>query len=1240
MTIPRLFALVALASVAWIDAASARPPSSTSSRWAEPTADAMIENALVRARKGGGEALASMALVHALAEEGSLGLAKAGFDGLSTMPGELGSTAKWLGAQIDPENSAPSGLVRELAILGPFPDNGGGILRKEGPELSGFDPSVRHDLGSYEVRWRELPKHLVTARGLPLDLLVHPRTESCTYLASRLEVKDASPFVVQVAGTGSLRLFWNGRDVATSEEVHEKLVFDRLAARIDPVPGEHVLGVKLCSGALADEGRVRIRIEDPSGRPLALPASPNLAGIAPPNDASKLVAIETPLAKALSLGPRASEKDAFHAAISRTLGGAEDQGSPRAPGLFDRVTQSKKTEPNLLALAGWASPFGASRSQWLNLAKERARKNRDEATESFALRKLAESRLRAGLVDFAMAALEEEPLASATDADARLLRARVKARLGLASLRRMALDEALALVREREGRASIATWEKVAELAAGFDRGLEAEARERLASMHPSRRDAAYVRAMATRDAEALRKAAGAVLSGPLASAEELFAIADTLTGAGLYPEAKAAWEKATFLAPNHARASSGLAEALYREGHIARADEAMKRARELQPADSTIRAALSFRAEARGEKVIAEDEKYLVDPSEFLSRKARSPAAIGKVFARDLHWLRAVRLHPDRRVSQLIHYAREIVIEPRTSFELEEMLPPEGDQIEILRARVHRKAGGIGFAEEQHAEGSRAYVRWPELRTGDVIEVAMRTFTKGPVGRRGDAPFYFVDYAGALETQPLLYNEVIIDSPVDAPLAFDVLHGKPDTLLDEVREGRRIQRIVFEKPPIFRDEPLAPRPSEFLPTIVASTFASFREFRAWYEDAASGFTEPDEEIRRLASELVRGKTSREEKLRALFDFVADDIRYVNYVSGEAWLPNRPQQLLARRQGDCDDKAILLIALMKAVGIEGAKLALVQTRHTGQPSILLSEKAALPLFDHGVAYLPGENGAPALWLDATSPKSRIGPLPSMNARALSFFIGEGPAEMVKTPKSRPEDHGVLGVWKVELLPSGDALLRADEQHLGDHAFFLRTSLEEKDARAAFIEQNLLAGWLPTVRIGEGIDFQGDREGGRARLRYTARSLGFARREGEDLVVPLARISTYASELAPLAERSLPIVLPAHLSPSQETRTIHIQAPEGFGIAELPKGGVVDGGEFGRAELEIVRDPKSPREVVVKRSLGFDASTIPASAYPAWRAWLGEVDALFRRSLRMSPEKKLPATKAIARGGKR
>src|SRR4029077_19456290 len=202
------------------------------------------------------------------------------------------------------------------------------------------------------------------------------------------------------------------------------------------------------------------------------------------------------------------------------------------------------------------------------------------------------------------------------------------------------------------------------------------------------------------------------------------------------------------------------------------------------------------------------------------------------------------------------------------------------------------------------------------------------------------------------------------------------------------------------------------------------------------YRAAVKGFTEPDEQVRRVAADLTKGKKTREEKLKAIFEFVADDIRYVNYVSGEWWLPNRPQELLNRCQGDCDDKAMLLITLLKAVGI-AANEVLGPTRYTAQPSLLRAEHAAIPLFDHGIAYLPGEKGKPGIWLDATSPESRLGPVPSMDSRTVAFFIDDGPARVVDTPASSPDEHGVDASWTMTLQPSGAGDLVAEERHSGD-----------------------------------------------------------------------------------------------------------------------------------------------------------------------------------------------------------
>jgi tetratricopeptide (TPR) repeat protein len=1212
-------------------------------RWTARAPDAMVDFAVRRVEAQPDGALAGLAVAYSLAGRASAGHAARALAALGRREDDVGMQARWLSAELDPSQAAPPGLVRNFAILGPFQDSGGGLARREGPEGKGQtwgDPKASYAWGAYEVRWREVPSEVTSARGMPLDLLIRPRKESCSYLATKATVKTRASIVLYVAAGGSVRLIWDGVEAASSDEDHPSLVFDRLAAKIDATPGDHLLALKVCSGALDDDGRVRVHATDAGGKSLDLATSADLR-MSSAFTKPAIVRVPTSLARAVDVGKDPSPERALIAAVVRSLGKSDDLRSPRAPGLSDKVASVKAQAADVLAMAGWIAPFGATRSGWLNLAAERAIDAGDMETASFAERRLGAARLSAGWIDWAMASIAREPLASDDDSEARLLRAMARGALRLESLRRLALTEMLETARRDDAGASISLWEEIARLAEGLDPSTHVRAKNALIKLSPEARDASWVRSMSVSGRAAVKATAEeALASGAISSDGELLDVAGALADAGLHDEARRALEKAVKLAPNRAALWASYAESLFQAGHKDEGALALDRARELEPAEVAYRSEASYRDEAEklahqspgaknkedaaGDAASRDheaDTAYLVEPSVFLARKEKNPAVKGEVFDRQLHWTRAVTLHADRRVSQLIHYAREIVIEPRTQEDLYEAIPAEGEETEILRARVHRAKGGVAFAEEQKSEGGRPAIRWPDLKAGDVVEVAIRTWTSGPVGRRGDPPFYFVDYAGSVATHPLLYNDVIVDSPADRPLAVDVLHGKPDRLTDETKDGRRVVRMIWDQPSNVPDEPLAPNSSEVLPTIVGSTFANWKDFRDWYQSAVDGFTEPDDQVRRLAASLTHGKTTRDEKVRAIFDYVADDIRYVNYVSGEWWLPNRPQQLLARRQGDCDDKAILLITLLRALGIEATEV-LVQTRYTAQPSLLLAPHAAVPVFDHGIAYLPGTGGAPGQWLDATSPQSRLGPLPSMDARALAVYATQGAPVVVKTPSASPVDHGVDGTWRVKLAPTGAGDLDASETHVGDHAFVLRSSLGQKDARAQWVEQNLVGGWFPTVEVDKDVDFDGNLPNGAGRVHYRAHSDGLARREGSELVLPVAPASTMTSQLAPLLKRHLPVVLPPNTAPSHQTRVIHVAPPPGYMAADLPKGGEENGGEFGYARLEIQREAGGG--VMIKRTVVFDLSSIAVDKYEAWRAWLQRVDALLHRSIRFVP----------------
>ena len=1226
------------------------------SRFTGETPDAVVEAQRRRAlapKATEADAIAALTVIMHVSDRTTQGAAEraiADISGASSISAEVRSEALTLtralasdeGTNAGIEKARAAGIVTDVSVLGPFRDTGGGLEAHDGPEAAKSagafgDPKTFYSWGTVEVAWRGVSTSFSQARGVPLDLFIHPRKESCSFVASKIKLDASKTIVVRLAAGGQARLMFDGVDVGKSDDVHAMARFDRIAAQVDAAAGSHILAAKVCTGALEDVGRVRLRVTDAKHVPLRLEATGDLALKAGETIAwatAKPTKLTTPMLRAVA--GKGGADAVLTAAIVRTFSGADDQKSPRAAGQLDALLQSKELDADRVAMAAWIST-GANKSGRLYRALQLAVKGGDTATQAFVDRRLVEQHLDTEMPDWALASVRGTKIDTKKDDDAALISARTLRSLRVDALTIQALRDLTTVFRAGPQKVPSALLVELAGLARSHDPKTWLAATEELARR--GIRGEVLVDAMGARGKDEVVKAAQDAFAGGMDDSDEALSVARHVTDAGAHDVAALLYRATARWAPNRPEAWAGLAREVAASSNDPKDQQlvlvALRRARELAPGDAKYRAELALRSGAGAKhggppglasapQEARDDERWLAPIATILARRKGVPEkGPPDVADRELHWLRVVRMHPDNKVSQLIQYAREIVIAPRTQQELFEPIPPEGDVTEILKARVHRKAGGIAFPTEEHNDGARPRIRWPELDAGDTVEVVIRQWTSTAVGGRGDAPFYFMDYAGSTASHPLLYNEVVVETLPGHPLYVDVLHDKlaPYKKTETDERGMHVVHMTWDKPLIVAEEPLIPQLSEVTPLIVGSTFKTWDDFRKWYAEAVRGFTEPDDEVRRVAAELTKGKKTRDEKLRALFEFVADDIRYVNYVSGEWWLPNRPQQLLARREGDCDDKAMLLITLLRAVGIE-AQEVMVQTRMTGQPSVLLSKNAAVPMFDHGIAFLPGPNGGQ--YLDATSPQSRLGPIPSMDARAVALRMDTGPAEVVQLPASSPDDHGADVSWVVTIGADGSGEVTGEERHSGDGAFWLRSNLSQAEARAQYVEDALVGPWFPTVEVDKTIDFKGDLPGGQASVKYKAKSRGLARREGKELVLSLSPSNTYGSTLAPLVERTLPVQLPPHLAPSHQNRTTRILAPAGYAWGELPPGGEANGGAYGRSKIEIAKDPKDARTLLIKRSVVFDQHLIPVEKYASWRAFIQQVDALMHKEVRLVP----------------
>lgn len=134
--------------------------------------------------------------------------------------------------------------------------------------------------------------------------------------------------------------------------------------------------------------------------------------------------------------------------------------------------------------------------------------------------------------------------------------------------------------------------------------------------------------------------------------------------------------------------------------------------------------------------------------------------------------------------------------------------------------------------------------------------------------------------------------------------------------------------------------------------------------------------------VQEKAQEVTRGKEGAIEKAKSLFRYARDEIKYNPYLP--RYLPEhfRASNTLARKEGFCVQKAVLLVALSRAVGIP-ARLRFAVIRNYLLPEKVAQMLKTNMLPDHGYTELcingKWVKATPALDIE-TCQKNRIIPV--------------------------------------------------------------------------------------------------------------------------------------------------------------------------------------------------------------------------------------------------------------------
>jgi lipoprotein NlpI len=211
------------------------------------------------------------------------------------------------------------------------------------------------------------------------------------------------------------------------------------------------------------------------------------------------------------------------------------------------------------------------------------------------------------------------------------------------------------------------------------------------------------------------------------------------------------------------------------------------------------------------------------------------------------------------------------------------------------------------------------------------------------------------------------------------------------------------MRRLVFEERSLVSVQPDPYTPPEHNPYryIQLSEFATWEEVVAWAEalflvqdDAA------DSDLKNLIGKL-RANATPEERVAAALELVQAEIRYFSVSLGESsHRPAAPSVVLRRRYGDCKDKSLLLIALLRALGIEAHPALLA----IGHPRGIDKALPSPHLFNHVIVQV--KLGGRVHYLDPTrlgqhGPLGRMG---QVHAHAQALPIAPGVRRLVTIPE--------------------------------------------------------------------------------------------------------------------------------------------------------------------------------------------------------------------------------------------
>ena len=484
--------------------------------------------------------------------------------------------------------------------------------------------------------------------------------------------------------------------------------------------------------------------------------------------------------------------------------------------------------------------------------------------------------------------------------------------------------------------------------------------------------------------------------------------------------------------------------------------------------------------------------------------------------------------------------------------------------------------------------------ISMPGLTNGAIIDYSYtlkpeRSFMKG-------------DFSSSWQLrgkQPVLSSHYEVSYPADMDVRWTSFGADLSPSVEDVN-GRKILTWKQSNLPKITEQPGMPPVSRISDKILVTSIESWEYYASETWKLFKGRDKANAAIKKKVKELTKGLKTEEEKIQAVYDYVATKIRYVAIELGRGKIqPHKASEVFQNKYGDCKDKATLMVSMLEVLGIEAHPVLILSGLNAKTD---FEEPPPAKGMNHAIVAVETDDE-----LDLMDPTCDVCPydyLPDSDRgkRALALVPEDGKVKkIVETDRFNPEKSQVNVSQKVTIDEKGNMETSIEISHTGYNSYSLKSFLESySKVRRKQIYRGVLSQIESGARLENFSVSNLEDVDKRLKLKLSYKKDGFADSLGDSLIfqtpptlrIPLDRNFDKAVSLT-VEERKYPV----QLVPATFVQKTEISLPKESKVV-LPEGVSVDT-PWAAYESSY---SQSNGKVLVTRKFTKKASEVPVEGY--------------------------------------